>query len=41
MSRGVVVLICTVVAIVCTAVIVLTIRPELLVVIALMLEGAA
>ena len=41
MSRGIVVLLCTVVALVCTAVIVLAIRPELLVVIALMLEGAA
>ena len=41
MSRGVAVLISTVVAIVCIAVIVLAIRPELLVVIALMLEGGA
>ena len=41
MSRGVAVLISTVIAIVCIAVIVLAIRPELLVVIALMLEGGA
>ena len=41
MSRGVAILILSLVAVVCTAVIVLTARPELLVVIALMLEGGA
>ena len=41
MSRGVAVLILSLVAVVCTVVIVLAARPELLVVIALMFGGTA
>jgi hypothetical protein len=41
MSRGIAVLILSLVAVVCTVAIVLAVRPELLVVIALMLGGTS